>query len=319
MRLAALGLLAGVSACAHGGPSYARFADVPYGYGGARRVWSPRAQLGVHVEELGARPAPALVLLHPWGLNMTVWADVAPELAERHRVLLVDLPGHGKSDKPSGPYTMRRLAAAVLDVLDASGVERAVLMGNSLGGATALAVAELAPARVSGLVLLAAPGGDILPEPVRRAARGLANPQALETLSDEGWFVGLVLAEASLSPTAARVRDDVIALRRTAEWSAWSRATIRILRAVAEYRPELERLEMPALVVAGTRDPLITSDLNARLAERLPRGQLEVLEGCGHLMEIECPAALMDRLRPFLAARSGSASPDLKEKGPAGH
>ena len=106
--------------------------------------------------------------------------------------------------------------------------------------------------------------------------------------------------ERSLSPLAARIRDDLIALRRTREWPAWCRATITILRAVAEYQPALEAIEAPALVVHGTGDPLITQGLNARLTQRLPHARMEVLDGCGHMPEVECPAALLDRVRPFL-------------------
>ena len=174
MKMAAAALLLLGTACAHGGPSYEGFEDVPYGYGAARKVWSKRAQLSVHVEELGPKDAPAVVLLHPWGMSMTVWADVAPKLAASYRVLLVDLPGHGKSDKLASPHPMRRLAVAVVDAVAAAGVDRAVFMGNSLGGATSLAVAELAPERVAGLVLIAAPGGAVLPEPLRRASRVLS-------------------------------------------------------------------------------------------------------------------------------------------------
>lgn len=309
MRRAALPAVLLLAACGHGTPKYRHFSDVPYGFGAPQRVWSPRAQLNLHIEVMGpARSSEVpLVLLHPWGLNMTVWADVAPALAQTRRVLLVDLPGHGKSDKPNAPYPMRRLAAAVLDAMDAAGFERAVVMGNSLGGATSLAVAELAPERVHKLVLVAAPGGDILPAPIRRAAHGIANEAWLQSLSDEGWFIGVVAVERSLSKTAARLRDDLIALRRSEEWPAWCRATIRILREVAAYSPELERLKMPALVVHGTGDLLITEGLNRSLSERLPRGRMAVLEGCGHVPEIECPQALLGPVQAFVA-----------EDGPAG-
>lgn len=321
MRRAGLALLLLSAACAHGTPEYDSFDEVPYGLGAARRIWSPRAQLGLHIETLGPKDAAAtpLVLLHPWGLNMTVWAEVAPTLAKDRRVLLVDLPGHGKSDKPNTTYPMRRLAAAVLDAMDAAGLRSAVVMGNSLGGATSIAVAELAPERVEGLVLVAAPGGDILPAPVLKAADGMANEAWLETLSDEGWFVGVVAVERSFSPAAARIRDDLIALRRSAEWPAWCRATIRILRVVARYAPDLERLRMPALVVHGTGDLLITEGLNRTLARRLPRAELEVLEGCGHLPEIECPDALLTRVLPFLASLSGPSRAIVKESTPTGH
>lgn len=299
---AALGL-ALLAGCAHG-PEYARFEDVPYRLGAERTIWGPRAKLHVHLSVLepeGPATRTPLVLLHPWGLNLTVWADVAPALAKDRRVLLLDLPGHGKTAKPNTPYPMKRLAAAALDAMDAAGIRRAYVMGNSLGGATTLEVAVQAPDRVAGMVLVAAPGGAILPEPVRRAAHGAANAAWLETLSDEGWFFGMVAIERSLSPTAARLRDDTIALRRSDAWPAWSRATIRILRTVADYHPDLSEIRAPALVVHGSGDLLITDTLNVALAEGLPAAERSRISGCGHLPEVECPGALLDRVRPWLS------------------
>ncbi len=305
-RLVLLPLVLGV-ACSHGAPTYKHFSDVPYNYGQPTKVWSKAAKFSVHTEQLGPKDSPKLpiVLLHPWGLSMTVWAEVAPALAKDRRVLLVDLPGHGKSDKLHTHYPMPRLAYAVLDAMDAAGIERAIVIGNSLGGATALAVAELAPKRVEALVLIAAPGGHVLPQPILHAVRSMANDEWLATMSDEAWFVGLVLAGRSLGPTAVRVRDDLIGLRRAEEWRAWCRATIRILRSVAIYAPRLETLAMPALVVHGTGDPLIRASFNTSMAKRLPQGQLKVLQGCGHMPEIECPSALLAEIRPFLAGLPG--------------
>lgn len=302
-RYALLPLLLGIG-CSHGAPVYRHFSDVPYNYGEPEKVWSKAAKFSVHIEQLGPKDSPEvpIVLLHPWGLSMTVWADVAPELAKDRRVLLVDLPGHGKSDKLHTHYPMRRLAHAVLSAMDAAGIHRAVLIGNSLGGATSIAVAELAPERVEALVLVAAPGGHVLAQPILHAVRSMANDEWLATLSDEAWFVGLVLAGRSLGPTAVRVRDDLIGLRHAEAWRAWCRATIRILRSVATYEPQLESLTMPALVVHGTGDPLIRASFNASMARRLPKGELKVLDGCGHMPEIECPDALLEVIRPFVAS-----------------
>lgn len=300
-----------LSGCGHAAPEYKSFADLPYGYERSRDLWCPKAQLFMHVEELGARHSakPPIVLLHPWGLNMTVWAQVAPELAKERRVILIDLPGHGKSGKLHTHYPMPRLAQAVLDVMDALAVPTAVVAGNSLGGATSIAVAERAPQRVQALVLIAAPGGAMLPQPVLKAAHSLANRAALRTLSDEAWFFGVAFVARSLGPAADRLSSDLMGLRHSPEWPAWSDATITILRSVATYAPELERLHMPALVVHGTGDLLITEGLNTALAERLPQGRLQVLDGCGHMPEVECPEALMRVVRAFLQGQGGTPGP----------
>lgn len=281
---------------------YSSFDDVDYGYRDERSVWSERAKLNVRIAELGSRTSTStpIVLLHPWGFSMSIWADVAPTLAKKRRVVLVDLPGHGKSDKLVTRYSMRRLAAAVLDAADAAGLERFYVTGNSLGGATSIALAELAPKRLAGMVLVAAPGGALLPQPLRHAARSIATSSSLETLSDEAWSIGLVVAERSDSPLAVRLRDDIIKLRSSREWPAFCKATTAILRVAANFAPPLESIEVPALVVHGEADLLIWRSSSDAMAARLPNARFVALEGCGHMPEIECPEPLLEQLSKFL-------------------
>ena len=234
---------------------------------------------------------------------MAIWSDVAPALAAHRRVVLVDLPGHGKSDKLVARYEMKRLAVAVLDAADDAGLDRFVVVGNSLGGATSLAIAEVAPSRLAGMVLIASPGGELFPEPLVRASKSIATPEALETLSDEAWTVGLIVAERSDSPLARRLREDLVALKDTREWTAWCRATIAILRVAAVYAPPLETLEVPALVVHGGNDLLIRDGASAALAARLPDAKMVVMEACGHMPEIECPEDLLGLISEFLDGR----------------
>lgn len=291
-----------LASCAGSAPGYTSFAELRYPFEAERTLWSPRAKLELRVAELGppaAGPIP-LVLLHPWGLNMSVWTDVAPRLAEDRRVLLVDLPGHGKSDKTHTAMPMKRLAASVLDAMTAAGIDRAYVAGNSLGGATAVAIADLAPERVEGLILIASPGGGALPVQLRRLAKMVATPDALQTLSAEAWWVGMAIAERSDRPLARKLRKDVIALRSAAEFEAWCRASVAVLRSVAEYTPTLEGIEAPAVVIHGEGDPLISRRLNGAMADRLPNAELVVLKGCGHLPEVECPERLVLAIEAFL-------------------
>ena len=301
-----LGWLSLGTACASAGPTYASFDDVEYGYANERTVWSQRAGLSVRIAELtpsatstaGAKTP--IVLLHPWGFNMSIWSDIAPGLAETRRVVLVDLPGHGKSDKSHTALPMARLAAAVVDAMDAAGLSTADVAGNSLGGATAVAVAEAAPDRVRRLVLIGAPGGAPLPVPLHRLVRGMATPREVASLSDDAWWVGLTIAERSDRPLARRLRADAVALRSAAEFPAWCRASIEVLRSVMAYAPKLERIQAPALVVYGGSDWVITDDSTTAMAERLPKGKRTVLDGCGHMPEIDCPDRLLALLVEFI-------------------
>ena len=110
---------------------------------------------------------PALLLIQGLGYGRWGWDPVAPGLAERHRVLSFDNRGIGESEKPEGPYTARMMADDALQVLDEAGVERAHVVGASLGGMIAQELAVLAPERVDRLVLCCTtPGGpDAFPLP----------------------------------------------------------------------------------------------------------------------------------------------------------
>jgi 3-oxoadipate enol-lactonase/4-carboxymuconolactone decarboxylase len=114
-----------------------------------------RASDGVnlHWTVEGPAGAPALVLLNSIGTDLSLYDAVAPKLADAFRLLRLDTRGHGLSDAPEGDYGLERLARDVLEVMDAAGVETAVLCGVSLGGMMAMSAALLSPARVRGLVL----------------------------------------------------------------------------------------------------------------------------------------------------------------------
>jgi pimeloyl-ACP methyl ester carboxylesterase len=290
-------------ACRHAAPGYRSLAEVDYGLPGERTVWGRRSQLSIRLATLEAASASEdlpLVLLHPWGFDMSIWAQVAPELARSRRVLLLDLPAHGKSDKRSTRFSMERVAAAVLDAMDAAEVRRAVLVGNSLGGASALAVAQHAPARVAGLVLVAAPGGRPFPAPLLSLARRVARPHALVSLSDGAWDAGLWVASLGEGEHADHLRDGFARRRSAADWPAWTRATLLLLREVMTFAPPLEALYVPALVIHGERDPLIARAQSEALAARLPQAELVELSGCGHLPQVECAPAFLRTVAPFL-------------------
>ena len=106
----------------------------------------------VHYESYG-KGKEAIVFIHGWTCDLTFWRGQAP-VYQKHRTLLVDLPGHGLSDKPDVPYTQERFARAINAVMRAAKVERAVLVGHSMGGPVAITFLRLFPAKVKSLVMV---------------------------------------------------------------------------------------------------------------------------------------------------------------------
>src|SRR5262249_48902304 len=107
--------------------------------------------LRVHYKSLGTGKT-ALVLMHGWACDMTVWSDQVPSLAGKVHLILIDLPGHGKSDRPKVEYTMDLFARAVEAVLKDAGVEQAALAGHSMGTPVARQYYRLYPKKVRALI-----------------------------------------------------------------------------------------------------------------------------------------------------------------------
>jgi 3-oxoadipate enol-lactonase len=297
-----------LTGCATVEPGFQRFEEVEYPFQ-SRVIRGRRAQVDLAMAELGEGPGVPVVLIHPWGFSMKVWSDVAPTLAKDRRVVLLDLPGHGKSEKLAAYYPMERLAAAVLDVMEAAGLENAVLIGNSLGGATALTTTLVEPARVKGLVLIGAPGGKKVPEPIRRAARQLATPQELHSLSDLGWATGFWMVGAAGTPLGMALSQDLRRLRTAYEHQAWSRATIASLRSVAEWAPDLSRIKAPTTVIHGAWDMVVWRSSSLAMAQQIPGARFVGLEDCGHMIEVECPGQLLEQIAISLAPLEAAGRP----------
>ena len=223
----------------------------------------------------------------------------AASLLPDERVILLDLHGHGRSDKPTDParYAWAELAADVVGVLDHLGIDRAVVGGLSLGANVTLATAHLHAERVAGMVL---------EMPVlRRGHRvGRAAFSTLATAYTGARMVLGPLASAVNAVPLPRRVPELAAVRDMA--GADPRVAAAVLRGllddepVAEDEASLARLTMPALVVGHHNDPLHAIADARDLAARLPNAEL--VEASSIAEYRVYPARLAERLRGFLAA-----------------
>jgi 2-succinyl-6-hydroxy-2,4-cyclohexadiene-1-carboxylate synthase len=229
-----------------------------------------------------------LVLLHGFSGTHRAWDGVIERLgAERYRPLALDLPGHGAEARAARPITFASCVSAVL----AAAPPRFALCGYSLGGRVALHVALAAPARVSGLCVIAAnPGIEDAGERAERLAADelLAERLEREPFEDfiETWRTQpLFAADPPAAGELARAdqrRNEPLALA----------AVMRGLSsgAMVPLWDRLEELQMPVAFVAGTRDQKFT-ELLARAQRLLPGSELTLLEG-GHGLPLEDPAGV---------------------------
>lgn len=261
--------------------------------------------LALSVEEHG-RGAP-LLLLHGFTGSARSWDPVIAAWAVRFRVLAVDLIGHGQSDAPSDPrrYGMEPAVADLTSVLAELGLERASVVGYSLGGRVALRLAVERPERISRLVLISASAG--IADADERAAR-LARDEALaERIEREGvarfvdgWEREPLFASQRALPEPMRAALRATRLGHSAQGLANS------LRGMGTGRMEplwdrLSEVGAPALVVSGALDERYC-EIGARLAAALPRGRQAVVAGAGHAPHLERPEALGRLVRDFLVS-----------------
>jgi len=263
----------------------------------------------IHVVEAG--DGPPVVFLHGITLGVGVWARQFRSLAPRHRVLAFDLRGHGQSMAGDGGYTFERMADDLLEVLGERRVTGAVVVGHSMGGMVlqiaALRRAEALKRHAAGIVLLATDAGPAIPGPIGRpmglATAGFAGRAArFAERRGKGVYPGSDLATwASRACFGAHPRAVDVELVRSITAAAQPRALAELLVPLLGFdvRAELGAIDLPTLVVVGSRD-LLTPALRARrVADRIPGARFEVLPGCGHLVMLERPGQLDEIVERF--------------------
>jgi len=244
-----------------------------------------------------APDAPVIVFVHGWACSTYSFRhNLVPVAEAGFRVVAVELKGHGQSDKPLdiGGYTMAAMGRHLVDVLDALGVERAVLVAHSMGGAVAVKAALEVPERVRGLVLLAPVGfGTIdLMGLVRLATPDVVAPLLPYLVPRAAVAVALRLAYGSHGRASARDVDEYWAATR---WPSFVRA-MRLLLHAFEWAPgraeELQRLRARALVLFGTRDRFVRPRSAEKYVACAPDARLSLVADAGHVLPEEVPAVV---------------------------
>lgn len=247
-----------------------------------------------------AGDGPPVVLLHGLGGDAGFWAAEAARWAAEFRVLTVDLPGSGSSPVPDGPATIEGFAEAVRDVLDAAGVARAHVVGFSMGGLVAQALATGHRDRVDRLVLASTYAvmnaqARMFLDAVRDVVVAGGSMRPVFPLVCPWLFSVDFLADPTNAAWLAAPEDD----EPTAGWLAQYRA-----QQAFDGRDRLADVAAPTLVVHGAEDRLVTVDDAAALTAGIPGATRVTVEGAGHLVEVEAPDRFVREVRDFLATPS---------------
>ncbi|HEU4323056.1 MAG TPA: alpha/beta hydrolase, partial [Roseiflexaceae bacterium] len=222
--------------------------------------------------------APPLVLVHGAVMSSRYMIPTAELLASEQPVYAPDLPGYGKSDKPPRALSLPEMAEALAAWMGVNGLERAALLGNSMGCQVIAHLAVRHPALVDRAVLL----GPTIDARARSFPRQLV--RWLLDVPREAPSQGLVL-----------LRD---------LWDCGPLRAAGLIRQTLRDRIEeqLPHMRAPTLVVRGARDPLVPQPWAEEVARLLPHGQLLTLPSAAHTPNYGAPLALVRALRPFLQA-----------------
>jgi pimeloyl-ACP methyl ester carboxylesterase len=269
----------------------------------------------LHGHEVGYRMAgegPVVVLIHGMAGSSRSWLPVMRLLARDFTVIAPDLLGHGESAKPMGDYSLGAYASGLRDLLvGALGVERATVVGQSLGGGVAMQLAYQHPELCERLVLVCSGG---LGREVSWVLRLLTLPAAEYVMPI---FFPRFAREAG-EQVVAFFRDRGVRAPHLAEmWSAYASLTetpnrhafIRTVRAVIDPGGQTvsarDRLYLaaglPTLIAWGDRDEIIPVEHAHAAHELLPGSRLEIFEGAGHFLHVEEPARFAELLADFVA------------------
>jgi pimeloyl-ACP methyl ester carboxylesterase len=265
----------------------------------------------VHVVERGPTDAPALVLIHgASGNNRDLDELLGRRLAERHRVILVDRPGHGASTRPDDLASAAPDAQArtILAALRAIGVERGVVVGHSFGTAVAIALALEAPELVRGLVLVAPAthpwgGGGVSwhnrfvsGTPLGWAFSWIL-PYPIGTLTMDGILPAVFRPDPVPENYAERIGARLVL--RPAAFRANARDVSQLLDHVTRLSPRYREIATPTLVVAGAHDPIVRNDIHVTgLLRDLPHARAVTLD-TGHMPHWSAPERLAAEIEGF--------------------
>ena len=253
-------------------------------------IYLPDLRLNVALS--GPEHAPALVLLHALGTDLTLFDALMPLLPQHLRVLRVDLRGHGQSDVPEPPYAMGALVRDVERTMEHFALKDAAVLGVSLGGLVAqgLAVKRLDLVRALVLSNTAAKIGSAS---LWQARIDEVNAMGLEAYA-EGACRRILGPRWAQDPVLPKVRNMLL----STDPKGWAGCAAAI--AGTDFYTTTASLRLPALVIAGINDGTTPPDLVRETAELIPGHRFHMMRGAGHLPMLEKPEEYAALVNGFL-------------------
>ena len=253
---------------------------------------------GINLAYTDQGQGPPVVFLHAFPQSRAMWAPQVEALSGTHRVVTLDFRGFGESDAPLWHYTLEQFADDVKGLLDHLAIQRAVLVGLSMGGYTLFAFYRKYADLVKGLVL-----ADTRAQADTEEGRAGRFAMAQTAYTKGAAAIAEIMLPKLLSPVALQTKPELVwQVRATIEQTQVS-GIAGALMAMAE-RPDsvplLAQIARPTLVITGELDGPTPPADGKLMAERIPGARLELIPQAGHLSNLEQPEAFNHAVRSFL-------------------
>ncbi|MCY4073578.1 MAG: 2-succinyl-6-hydroxy-2,4-cyclohexadiene-1-carboxylate synthase [Chloroflexi bacterium] len=249
-----------------------------------------------------------LLLLHGFGGDKTMWADLRARLDSEYRVIAADILGHGTSDKPSQvpAYHMERVSRDILSLLDELRIPECHMLGYSMGGRLALHLAACYPGRFRSLILESASPG--LADDCERAQRRRQDEALAGRIETMGiaWFADY-WEKLPLWKSQVKLSEDILSAQRKQRLGNSATGLANSLRGMGSGAqpnlwPRLGQVMMPTLLLVGEGDSKFVA-INQLMARQIPRTDLRVIPDAGHNIHLEQPLVFQEQVNSFLQGR----------------
>lgn len=246
----------------------------------------------------GPEGAPAIVMIHGYSADKDVWPRFAKHFVDDYRVIIPDLAGHGDTGfDPSWDYSVPAQATRVATLMDKMGVEKAHIIGNSMGGFTTGWFAALFPEKTITATPVDPAG---VPSPIRSDMEQMLaqgkNPFEVQTVEDFKRFYPMTMAKPPFLPPSvlSHMAEDYIARKPEIE------AIFPFIHGRDSLLPQLPNMQMPMLLMWGDKDRLLHVSAAQVWVDNLPNAQLHIFEGVGHMPMVEVPTEAAAVYRAFI-------------------
>ncbi len=255
-------------------------------------------KLAVSYIDEGPIHAPAIVFIHGFPLNKSMWNKQVAELTENYRVVAYDIRGHGNSDAGDDDFSIELFVADLLSLMDALKIDKAILCGFSMGGYIALNAIENHPERFNALLLCDTNCTEDTPEVKEKRMK------AIESIKEKGLEQ---YAEESLkklfASTSFSKQIDEVAMVKEMIMKTPLQSLFKTLVALAERKETCSRLheiKVPVLIMVGREDIITPPQVALKMHEKIKGTNFHIIDHAGHLSNMENPTEFNNQLNRFL-------------------